>query len=309
MVTKRISDAAAALMRLLQECLKKWERPVITNYELGSLAAGQAAALQVEVSAEVYAEIVRGLASFGLISPSKDFKAGTVFHLFGHVKPLPMEVACAVDPFAYVSHLSAMEYHGITDRFSKILYLSTPPDKEWKEQATARMDKDWKKQAEVHLSAGLPSLRYQKFERVDGTRVELMRRSHRGAFKIIKSPAIRVAMVGRTFLDMLREPEYCGGMQHVVDTYREYAGKYLRLILDEVSRHGKSIEQARAGYLLEDVCGLKDSHIDDWASKVQRGGSRKLDPQEEYASFFSERWMLSLNVPSLASPDSVSEAP
>ncbi|WP_431112924.1 type IV toxin-antitoxin system AbiEi family antitoxin domain-containing protein [Variovorax paradoxus] len=293
------------MTRSLQECLSKWERPVITDYELGSLAAGQAVALRVEISAEVYTEIVRGLASFGLISPSKGFKAGTVFHLFGHVKPSPMEVACAVDPFAYVSHLSAMEYHGITDRFSKILYLSTPPDKEWKEQAAARMDKDRKKQAQAYLFAELPSLRYQKFERVDGMRVELMRRSHRGAFKIIKSPAIRVAMIGRTFLDMLREPEYCGGMQHVVDTYREYASKYLRLIIDEVSRHGKSIEQARAGYLLEEVCGLNDPQIDDWASKVQRGGSRKLDPQEEYASVFSERWMLSLNVPSLASPDSV----
>lgn len=309
MKVKQISHAATVLTRLLQEWLGKWERPVITDYELGSLAADQASALQVEISAEIYTEIVQRLASFGLISPSKDFKAGTVFHLFGHVKPLPMEIACAVDPFAYVSHLSAMEYHGITDRFSKILYLSTPPDKEWKEQAAARMDKDRKKRAEAHLSAGLPTLRYQKFERIDGMRVELMRRSHRGAFKIIKSPAIRVAMVGRTFLDMLREPEYCGGMQHVVDTYREYAAKYLSLIVDEVSRHGKSIEQARAGYLLEEVCGLKDSRIDDWASRVQRGGSRKLDPQEEYAPVFSERWMLSLNVPSLAPPDSVSESP
>ncbi|WP_285412471.1 hypothetical protein [Variovorax sp. efr-133-TYG-130] len=251
------------------------------------------------ITLHVYTELVRMLTSFGLISSAKEFKPGSVFHIFGRNRPLSMEVACSVDPFAYVSHLSAMEYHGITDRLPKVLYLSTPPAQEWKEQAEARMDKDLKEFKEGYLAAKLPALRFQKIERIDGVRVELMRRSHRGAFKIIKSPPIRVAMVGRTFLDMLREPDSCGGMLHVVDTYREYAGKYFKLILDEVSSHGTLIEKARAGYLLEQVCGRFDPVIDDWASAVQRGGSRKLDPQAEYSPFFSERWALSVNVPSL----------
>lgn len=269
----------------------------MTGYELGVLTATHA--MDEPISLTLYTEVVHVLSSFGLISPAKEFKAGTVFHLFGRNKPQPMEVACSVDPFAYVSHLSAMEYHGVTDRFAKILYLSTPPDREWKEQAAARMDKDLKDHKDAYLAAKLPSLRFQKFERIDGVRVELMRRSHRGAFKTIKSPSIRVAMVGRTFLDMLREPQSCGAMQHVVDTYRDYAAKYLKLIIDEVGKHGTSMEQARAGYLLETVCGLTDPLIDAWASRVQRGGSRKLDPQAEYAPFFSERWALSVNVPSL----------
>ncbi len=292
-------EALSALVRPIQERLGTWERPVVTGYELGVLASTYAE--NHAISLCVYTELVRVLTSFGLISPAKEFKPGSVFHLFGRNKPQSMEVACSVDPFAYVSHLSAMEYHGITDRFPKVLYLSTPPAQEWKEQAEARMDKDLKEFKEGYLAAKLPALRFQKIERVDGVRVELMRRSHRGAFKTIKSPPIRVAMVGRTFLDMLREPDLCGGMLHVVDTYREYAGKYFKLILDEVGKHGTLIEKARAGYLLETVCGKSDPVIDGWASSVQRGGSRKLDPQAEYAPFFSERWALSVNVPSLDS--------
>lgn len=287
----------SAFVRPVQERLGAWERPVVTGYELGVLASTHAE--NHAISLHVYTELVRVLTSFGLISPAKEFNPGSVFHLFGRNKPLSMEVACAVDPFAYVSHLSAMEYHGITDRFPKVLYLSTPPAQEWKEQAEARMDKDLKEFKEGYLAAKLPVLRFQKFERVDGVRIELMRRSHRGAFKTIKSPPIRVAMVGRTFLDMLREPDSCGGMLHVVDTYREYAGKYFKLILDEVGAHGTLIEKARAGYLLEKVCCKVDPVIDGWASTVQRGGSRKLDPQAEYSPFFSERWALSINVPSL----------
>ncbi|MBB2776044.1 UNVERIFIED_ORG: putative transcriptional regulator of viral defense system [Comamonas terrigena] len=290
-------EILSALIRPVQERLGAWERPIVTGYELGVLIATQVTGKPASLS--LYKEIAYILSSFGLISPAKDFKAGMAFQLFGRNKPRPMEVACSVDPFAYVSHLSAMEYHGITDRFSKILYLCTPPDREWKEQAAARMDKDLKELKGSYLAAKLPALRFQKLERIDGVRVELMRRSHRGAFKTIKSPSIRVAMLGRTFLDMLREPELCGGMQHVIDTYREYAIKYLKLIIDEVDKHGTLMEQARAGYLLETVCGLSNPLIDVWASKVQRGGSRKLDPQAEYAPFFSKRWALSVNVPSL----------
>lgn len=293
------------LIRPIQERLGVWERPVVTGYELGVLTATHAT--DELFSLCLYTEVVRLLLSFGLISPAKEFKAGTVYHLFGRNKPQPKEVACSVDPFAYVSHLSAMEYYGVTDRFPKILYLSTPPDGEWKEQAAARMDKDLKQRKERYIAAKLPILKYQNFERIESMRIELIRRSHRGAFKTIKSPCIRVAMVGRTFLDMLREPELCGGMQHVIDTYREYGAKYLKLIIDEVDKHGTSIERARAGYLLENVCNLSDPWIDVWASNVQRGGSRKLDPQAEYAPFFSERWALSVNVPSLEAPQTDSE--
>jgi len=299
------SEVLSALVRPLQDRLGAWERPIVTGYELGVLTAIHA--LNHAISLNLYTEVVRLLTSFGLISPAKEFKSGTVFHLFGRNKPLSMEVACSVDPFAYVSHLSAMEYHGITDRFSKVLYLSTPPAQEWKDQAERRIDKDLKELKERYLAARLPALRFQKIERVDGVRVELVRRTHRGAFKTIKSPSIRVAMVGRTFLDMLREPDLCGGMLHVVDTYRDYGGRYFKLILDEVDQHGTLIEKTRAGYLLEQVCRRSDPVIDGWASTVQRGGSRKLDPQAEYSPFFSERWALSVNVPSLNGAQSESD--
>lgn len=50
----------------------------------------------------LYEKVVETLGFFGLIYPSKDFKPGTVYHLFGRAKPNAMEVACAADPFAYM---------------------------------------------------------------------------------------------------------------------------------------------------------------------------------------------------------------
>jgi predicted transcriptional regulator of viral defense system len=137
------------------------------------------------------------------------------------------------------------------------------------------------------------------FHRIAGTAVQVLDRSRQGAFKMIKGTPLRVATVGRTFLDMLREPLDCGGMQHVLDIYRTSAPRYLTLIVDEVDRNGTGIDKVRAGYVLTDLCGLAHPSIEDWERFGQRGGSRKLDPNAEYASDFSKRWKLSLNVPSL----------
>ena len=62
------------------------------------------------------------------------------------------------------------------------------------------MDKELRAQAAAYRVARLPVLRRLPFERIEGQRIELMRRSNRGAFKTIKSAAIRVATIGRVFI-------------------------------------------------------------------------------------------------------------
>lgn len=287
----------------IQAELAGWKRPVVSDHELGFMVTTQLAKEQTPPTLPLYREVVDVLLSFGLILPDKDFPRDTVFHLFGQTRPAAGEVACAVDPFAYVSHLSAMEFHGLTDRFSKILYLTTPTDTEWRNQAAASMEKRLGLQFATYRDARLPLLRRLPAERIEGQRIELMRRSHRGAFKTIKSPPVRVATIGRTFLDMVREPGQCGGMQHVIETFRHNAARFLVLIVEEVQRHGNAIEKVRTGYLLDEICQLTHPLIDEWVQFAQRGGSRKLDPDADYAPYYSARWMLSVNVPSLQPRD------
>ena len=81
-----------------------------------------------------------------------------------------------------------------------------------------------------------------------------MRRSHLGAFRVVRSTGVRVATIGRTFLDMVREPELCGGILHVIDVYRSQAAQYLSLIIDDAERHGTAIDKVRLGFLLTEVC-------------------------------------------------------
>jgi predicted transcriptional regulator of viral defense system len=106
----------------------------------------------------------------------------------------------------------------------------------------------------------------------------------------------RVATIGRTFLDMLREPGLCGGIYHVLDIFTEQAPRYLRLIVDEIDRHGTKIDKVRAGYVLAERLNLTHPAFAVWQTCAQRGGSRKLDAQADYSPRFSETWCLSINI-------------
>lgn len=230
----------------------------------------------------------------GVITTHGDFPVGRVFQILGKSHE-PEDVACAVDPFAYISHLSAMAFHGLTNRLPKVIYLSTPPPKEWRISANKKMMKDCRGFLDEYLSYSLPKLDKIKFDKIKKNRVIKYSSVHHGNFKHIEGRMLRVSTIGRTFLDMLRQSDHCGGMDHVIETFEKFGKQYSKLIIEEIDRHGKAIEKARAGYLLEEFCHIKDSRIDEWAKHVQRGGSRKLDPTKEYREVYSDRWCISLN--------------
>lgn len=243
-----------------------------------------------------YKSQVKKLLHNGILKQQKEFPHLTVFRVFGKNDPNPEQVACIVDPFAYVSHLCAMDHHGLTDRLPKILFLSSPPPRQWKEFANQRMQRDLGDHRQSFQTSEFPRLRRIHFDKIQKRPITFFSSLHLGAYKTIKDLGIRVSTIGRTFLDMIRRPDLCGGIHHVIDVFQHHTRQYSNLIIDEIDQHGKPIDKVRAGYILEEKCGVEDPIIESWQTNVQRGGSRKLDPVEEYSSKYSERWCLSLNI-------------
>ncbi|MDZ7661059.1 hypothetical protein [Thiohalophilus sp.] len=95
---------------------------------------------------------------------------------------------------------------------------------------------------------------------------------------------------------MIRNPDYCGGVRHIIDVYKDNADIYLKTIVEEIDRHGGPIDKVRAGYILDEVCKLNDQKINKWLGNVQRGGSRKLVASAPYSPIFSEKWCISINL-------------
>ncbi|MBU4337793.1 MAG: hypothetical protein KJ548_14620 [Actinobacteria bacterium] len=236
------------------------------------------------------------LLNLGIITPTIKLRS-SVFNILGKESNSPGEIACSIDPFTYISHLSAMEYHGITDRLPKILYLSTPEQKKWRSFAQDRMHKDLKDNFDIYINNRLPQLTRIGFDKIGSINVHRHSSLHYGAYKNVKDSQLRVSTIGRTFLDMIRAPDLCGGIYHVIEVYQEYSHSHLNLIIDEIDRHGKSIDKVRAGYILEEKCNIRNNpSVESWKKYVQRGGSRKLDSAQEYSPTYSERWCLSLNI-------------
>ena len=220
-----------------------------------------------------------------------------VFSVLGREQGHPNELICSIDPFAYISHLSAMEWHGLTDRIGHTLFYSSPTPKNWRAFALKKLQKDvGEHQIEAYLGENLPRLKRINIKKVGRNQIHRYLSDHLGAFTSIRGRTLRVSTIGRTFLDMLREPDFCGGIYHMLDVYKEFGPRYLTLIADEIDRHGSKIDKVRAGYILQERLELSDPRIEKWQEFVQRGGSRKLHSKSPYSNEYSEKWCLSINI-------------
>ena len=228
-----------------------------------------------------------------VVATDRDYRARGIRVLT--ISDLPAEdIICLVDPTCYLSHLSAMQRWGLTDRSPKALLLTRPD----RRTATARI-LAYRKEAlgedEARANPFL-SKTVRHPPRVRRRDVHVYESKAAGAFLKNRGSEIHLSTIGQTFLDMLQRPDLCGGMSHVLDAWEEHAGTYLDEIVAAVDTATSGIVKSRAGYILEERLDMHHRGIEHWKAFAQRGGSRKLDPAKDFAPPFSEKWMISLNV-------------
>lgn len=242
-------------------------------------------------SQDDYVRLRLNLKKTGMIGADRDYGTRVIRVLT--VSDLPAEnIICLVDPTCYVSHLSAMQRWGLTDRSPDALVLTRPDRK------TAAV------QLQTYMTDALGEDEYTCFplkviehpDRVRRRPVHIYESKTAGTFLKNRSDDVRLSTIGQTFLDMLQKPDLCGGMPHILDVWEEHAKSYLDEIVAAVDTTTTGLVKSRAGYILEERLGLHHPGVGPWKALSQRGGSRKLDPAKEFTPTFSETWMISLNV-------------
>ena len=209
------------------------------------------------------------------------------------VSDLPAEdIICLVDPTCYISHLSAMQRWGLTDRSPEALVLTRPDRKTAAAQLRACMTKALGEDEANPFPLKIVS----HPARVRHRAIYTYTSKAAGSFLKSRGDDVRLSTIGQTFLDMLQRPDLCGGMSHVLDAWEEHAETYLDDIVAAVDTATSGLVKSRAGYILEERLGLHHRGIEHWKAFGQRGGSRRLDPAKDFAPTFSETWMISLNV-------------
>ncbi len=237
--------------------------------------------------------MIRTLEKKRILASDDDFKAGVWRVVQASNAPTAEEAIVMVDPFAYISHLSAMQRYGLTDRAPEALHMTTPARALWTHLRDARMQADY---GEEFDRANLPSLiRIGVKPQVRRRSVVIHESKHPADPAPIAGTITKIAPIGRVFVDMLDQPALCGGIQHVLDCFERYSEEWLPEIVRAVDAVDSSIVKVRAGYILDEMLSLTDPRIARWTACAQRGGSRKLDPQAAYGNIYSEKWMIALN--------------
>ncbi|MCY3826284.1 MAG: hypothetical protein OXG10_02725 [Candidatus Dadabacteria bacterium] len=285
--------------RRLAELLEENGKPVLTQFDFFQIVrkmyrdhGDRKLYLRSDAPAkDDYIRIVADLKKTAVVAADRDYGKRVIRVLA--VSDLPAEdIVCLVDPTCYVSHLSAMQRWGLTDRRPDALALTRPD----RRTATKRIQNYMRKALGEDETTPLPLRIVGHPEHVRRRAVKVHESKAAGAFLKNRGSEFRLSTIGQTFLDMLQRPDLCGGMSHILDVWEEQAENHLDDIVSTVNSCESSIVKSRAGYILEERLGLRHSTIESWKKFCQRGSSRKLDPTEAYAPTFSETWMISLNV-------------
>ena len=217
-----------------------------------------------------------------------------IYSISGKPEYGPNEAACTVYPHGYISKISAMSWYGITDKIPSVVRFTACSASEWKKRSIA----------ELSQHSVIPPSKYSQFipkypknnSSFNGGFAVSSERQYQEPVKVKGSP-IKVSSIGRTFIDMLRSPDECGGIEHVLDVYEEYGKKYSTLIIKELEKVGRKIDIARVGFALHKISGVSDKKLDAWQKEAQleRGSSKVLVPGVPFSPIFDEDWSLSLN--------------
>lgn len=278
----------------LVEMLEERGRPVIDSHGLFGLVqsihrdshAMRLYLRQPRATVRSYSRFKTFLFSRNVIRADRDYRSR--FRVLTVPDRPADEIVCLVDPFCHISHLSAMQNWGLTDRRPRALMIARPDNRTIQAQL--------KKMNLNDRQAPFPrkNVSHPPTARARPVRVH---RTGRGAACIrVRGSLARISTIGQTFLDMLLRPDLCGGAAHVLEVWEEHAATYLDAVVEAVDARGSPVAKCRAGYIIEERLGLRRAETAAWKAFAQRGGSRKLDPARAFAPEHSETWMISINV-------------
>jgi predicted transcriptional regulator of viral defense system len=245
-------------------------------------------------SKQTYTRTRSMLRDEGIIRQDNDYSS---FWRVMSVPDAPADtVVCQADPHCYISHMSAMQRYGLTNRRPEALFITSPPDITMRALSKRRMVDDFGNAAVDENIYVEPLLVTYHPNRVRRRPVNQLKTKFYGDWRKVRGQEERIASIGQVFLDMLEAPQRCGGMRHVLEVWAENATKYLDQIVKTIDASERPIWKVRAGYILDEYLGISNATILSWQQYAQRGGSRVLESGRDYAEPFSEKWMLSVNV-------------
>lgn len=202
------------------------------------------------------------------------------------------EVLFELHPYAVLSHLSALVFHGLTADLPKGLTVTVSADVSGGVLPIGTGPRDWE---------GVTRPGGRRLAQTLGRPVEWVGTKPERFFGFADYQPLgyplRYTTPERTVVDGLRQPDLCGGITNVLRAWTIARDTIdLEVLVYQVERYDVAVLRQRVGYVLDQV-GLSHPKVERWRSSAHRGGSSKLVGSEPFAATFDDRWNLSINAP------------
>jgi predicted transcriptional regulator of viral defense system len=248
-----------------------------------------------------------------LIGHTKSTK-GYSFFTKKKVASTPEQVASGIYPYGYLSHLSAMNAYKLGSVESSAVYFTCLNRSEWNFQCVKDLKKSFKgfklvaneeSDGEVCYSIYLDKNMlvedrsiipgYPSEDAIEDKNIILINKHELSESEWWAG--VKVQNIIDLFIDMLRYPQYCGGLQHVIAVYKNHIDPYFEKIVRKLDRDGSIIDRARFGFVAENHILKEHPLFEKWKveQKGKRGGSRKLVSTLEFDPKFDPVWNISIN--------------
>ncbi len=235
-------------------------------------------------------EVTDYLVSSGLVQKPYDN-----YFVIANKNPSDLEIVCSLYNIGYITYLSAMRFYNLTNRIPKRIDYIAPTRPLWKKTQSQLLSEnsiDGKNLGKNNFF--IPPYPSERIK-IKGKYLNVHSRS-RLYPHMNKGEGVRIIRIGDLFLEMVKNPDLCGGFQHVLEVYEEMAEVLLNEIIDSVELYGTAIDKSRIGFILNSHLDIQDPIIAEWkAYSTARGGSRKMISNEPYSDLYSEDWCISLN--------------
>lgn len=208
----------------------------------------------------------------------------------GHVEE--EEVLLEANPYAALSHVTALVLHRLTDELPKTMTAIAPSIGTGDQLPLGTDPRDWG-------GLSLPSGRTPP--RILGRPLTWSRPRPERFFGVAvyqpRGYPIRATTPERTLLDGLLAPELAGGIGNVLRAWSLARDTLdVETLVSYVDRFDVAVLRQRAGFILDEL-GLHHPRMEQWREGARRGGSSRLVGSAPYAPTFNDRWKLSLNAP------------
>lgn len=202
------------------------------------------------------------------------------------------EVLFEIHPYATLSHVSALVFHGLTTDQPKGMTITVSADGAGGLLPIGTSPNDW--EGISRPSAQVPA-------KVLGRHVAVKRVKPAHFFGFADYEPLgfgmRYTVLERTLIDGLVTPDLCGGIDTVLRAWANAQDIVdLDVLVYQVERMETKVLRQRVGFVMDQL-GLTHPRLESWRASTHRGGSSRFVGSEPFASTFDERWNLSINVP------------